>query len=119
MPKSVVGFFSKRYIAGESIDDAIRVTRDLNRQGIYATIDVLGEAVKNKEEAVNSKIKALEVLDTIVNFNLKANLSIKPTQMGLAINEDFAYDQVRILIQKAKEINSFVRIDMEDSPYQF
>ena len=117
MPKAVVGFFSKRYISGESIDDAIRVTRELNRQGIYATIDVLGEAVKNREEAVESKNKALEVLDTIDKFNLKANLSIKPTQMGLAINEDFAYDQVRILVQKAKEINSFVRIDMEDSPY--
>jgi proline dehydrogenase len=117
MPKPVVGFFSKRYIAGESIDDAIRVTRDLNRQGIYATIDVLGEAVKNREEAVDSKNKALEVLDTIVKFNLKANLSIKPTQMGLAIDENFAYDQVHALVQKAKEINSFVRIDMEDSPY--
>src|SRR5664280_2665510 len=117
MPRSVVGFFSKRYIAGENIEDAIRVTRELNRQGIYATIDALGEAVKNREEAVDSKNKALEVLDTIVKFNLKANLSIKPTQMGLAINEDFAYDQVRILVQKAKEINSFVRIDMEDSPY--
>jgi proline dehydrogenase len=117
MPKSVVGYFSKRYIAGESIDDAIRVTRDLNRQGIYATIDVLGEAVKNREEAVDSKNKALEVLDTIVKFNLKANLSIKPTQMGLEIDEDFAYDQVRNLIQKAKEKNIFIRIDMEDSPY--
>jgi proline dehydrogenase len=117
MPKSVVGFFSKRYIAGESIDDAVRVTRELNRQGIYATIDVLGEAVKNREEAVDSKNKALEVLDTIVKFNLKANLSIKPTQMGLAIDEDFAYDQVRTLVQKAKEINIFIRIDMEDSPY--
>jgi proline dehydrogenase len=117
MPKSVVGFFSKRYIAGESIDDAIRVTRELNRQGIYATIDVLGEAVNNREEAVDSKNKALEVLDTIVNFNLNANLSIKPTQMGLEIDEDFAYDQVRTLIQKAKEINIFIRIDMEDSPY--
>jgi proline dehydrogenase len=117
MPKSVVGYFSKRYIAGESIDDAIRVTRELNRQGIYATIDVLGEAVKNREEAVDSKNKALEVLDTIVKFNLKANLSIKPTQMGLAIDEDFAYDQVRNLIQKAKEKNIFIRIDMEDSPY--
>jgi Proline dehydrogenase len=117
MPKSVVGFFSKRYIAGESIDDAIRVTRELNRQGIYATIDVLGEAVKNREEAVDSKNKALEVLDTIVKFNLKANLSIKPTQMGLAIEEDFAYDQVHALLRKAKEINSFIRIDMEDSPY--
>ena len=117
MPRSVVGFFSKRYIAGENIEDAIRVTRELNRQGIYATIDVLGEAVKNREEAVDSKNKALEVLDTIVKFNLKANLSIKPTQMGLAINEDFAYDQVQTLVQKAKEINIFIRIDMEDSPY--
>jgi proline dehydrogenase len=117
MPKSVVGFFSKKYIAGESIDDAIRVTRELNRQGIFATIDLLGEAVKNREEAVDSKNKALEVLDTIVKFNLKANLSIKPTQMGLAIDEDFAYDQVRTLVRKAKEIDNFIRIDMEDSPY--
>ena len=117
MPKSVVGYFSKKYIAGENIDDAIRVTRDLNRQGIYTTIDVLGEAVKNREEAVDSKNKALEVLDSIVKFNLKANLSIKPTQMGMAIDEDFAYEQVLCLIQKAKEINSFIRIDMEDSPY--
>jgi proline dehydrogenase len=117
MPKSVVGFFSKKYISGENIEDAIRVTRELNRLGIYATIDVLGEAVKNREEAVESKNKALEVLDTIDKFNLKANLSIKPTQMGLAIDEDFAYEQVRSIIQKAKELNSFVRIDMEDSPY--
>ena len=117
MPKSVVGFFSKRYIAGEDIEDAVNVTRGLNNQGIYTTIDVLGEAVKNREEAVESKNNALEVLDTIVQFNLKANLSIKPTQMGLAIDEDFAYDQVRTLVQKAKEINSFIRIDMEDSPY--
>lgn len=117
MPKSVVGYFSKKYIAGESIDDAIRVTRELNRQGIHATIDVLGEAVKNREEAIDSKNKALEVLDTIVKFNLKANLSIKPTQMGLAIDEDFTYEQVLCLVKKAKEINSFIRIDMEDSPY--
>jgi proline dehydrogenase len=117
MPKSVVGFFSKRYIAGEDIEDAVKVTRELNRQGIYSTIDVLGEAVQNREEAIESKNKALEVLDTIVQFKLNANLSIKPTQMGLAIDEDFAYEQVRLLVQKAKEINSFIRIDMEDSPY--
>jgi proline dehydrogenase len=117
MPKSVVGFFSKKYIAGEDIEDAIKVTRELNRQGIYATIDVLGEAVKNKEEAVESKNKALLVLDAIVQFKLNANLSIKPTQMGLAIDEDFTYIQVRSLVQKAKEIKSFIRIDMEDSPY--
>lgn len=117
MPKSIVGFFSKRYISGENIGDAIRVTRELNRLGIFSTIDVLGEAVKNREEAIESKNKALEVLDTIIKFNLKANLSIKPTQLGLAIDEDFAFDQVCTLIQKAKEMDSFVRIDMEDSPY--
>ena len=117
MPKSIIGFFSKRYISGENIGDAIRVTRELNRLGIFSTIDVLGEAVKNREEAIESKNKALEVLDTIIKFNLKANLSIKPTQLGLAIDEDFAFDQVCTLIQKAKEMDSFVRIDMEDSPY--
>lgn len=117
MPKSVVGFFSKKYIAGESINDAIRVVKELNSKGILATIDVLGESVTNKEEAEEAKISALEVLDVIKEHNLNANLSIKPTQMGLAIDTDFAYNQVLEIVRKAKEIDNFVRIDMEDSPY--
>ncbi|MBS4034954.1 MAG: proline dehydrogenase family protein [Ignavibacterium sp.] len=117
MPKSVVGFFSKKYIAGESLEHGIKTVQDLNSKGIYATMDVLGESVTNKEEAIASKNACLEVLNAIQKNKLLSNLSIKPTQMGLAIDEDYAYDQVLELVKKAKEINNFVRIDMEDSPY--
>ena len=117
MPKTMVGFFSKRYIAGETLDNAVDLVKKLNDKGIYATIDVLGESVKNKDEAVAAKNKALEVLDTIAKNNLKANLSIKPTQMGLAIDENFALKQISELIEKARAFDNFVRIDMEDSPF--
>ena len=100
MPKPVVGIFSKKYIAGEKLEDAINLVKQLNSKGIYATLDVLGESIKNKEDAVAAKNKCL-----------------KPTQMGLSIDEDFTYEQVYQLVQKAKQINNFVRIDMEDSPY--
>ncbi|HSL89981.1 MAG TPA: proline dehydrogenase family protein [Ignavibacteriaceae bacterium] len=117
MPKSVVGFFSKKYIAGESLEHGIKAVQELNSIGIYATMDVLGESVTNKEEAIAAKNACLEVLNAIKKHNLLSNLSIKPTQMGLAIDEDFAYEQVLELVKKANEINNFVRIDMEDSPY--
>ncbi len=117
MPKSLVWIFSKRYIAGKTLQEAVDYVKTLNAKGIYATIDVLGESVTNKEEAVAAKDEALSVLDAIVQNNLMANLSIKPTQMGLSIDEEFAYANVLELVEKAKKINNFVRIDMEDSPY--
>lgn len=115
MPKNIVGFFSKKYIAGETLEDGIRVVKQLNANGIHATMDVLGEAVKNKEESIDAKNKAMEVLDAIEKHKLMANLSIKPTQMGLLIDEDFAYEQILELVKRAHEMNNFVRIDMEDS----
>lgn len=115
MPKNIVGFFSKKYIAGESLEDGIRVVKQLNSKGIYATMDVLGEAVKNKEESIDAKNKAMEVLEAIEKHKLMSNLSIKPTQMGLLIDEEFAYQQILELVKRAHEINNFVRIDMEDS----
>ncbi|MCS7053485.1 MAG: proline dehydrogenase family protein [Ignavibacterium sp.] len=115
MPKPIVGFFSKRYIAGDTLEDGIRTVQQLNSKGIYATLDVLGEAIQNRQEAIHYKNQAIEVLEAIDKFKLKANLSIKPTQMGLNINLDFAYEQIREIVAKAKEIQSFVRIDMEDS----
>ncbi len=117
MPKSVVGFFSKKYIAGDTIDKAVQCVKDLNEKGIYATMDVLGESITQKDEAIEAKNKCLEVLDTIVKNKLNANLSLKPTQMGLNIDEEFAYNQIKELVEKAKGINNFVRIDMEDSPF--
>lgn len=117
LPKSVVGFFSRKYIAGESLDSAVSLVKDLNAKGIYATLDVLGESVTNEEEALRAFENALKVFDAIVEHNLKANISIKPTQLGLSFNEQFACEQISKLVKRANEIDNFVRIDMEDSPY--
>ncbi len=117
MPKPVVGFFSKKYIAGETLQVAVDFVKKLNQKGIYATMDVLGESVANKNEAINCKKEALEVLEAIEKNKLMANLSIKPTQMGLAIDEQFAYEQILELVKCAAEYKNFVRIDMEDSPF--
>jgi proline dehydrogenase len=113
----MVRIFAGKYIAGEELQDAINLVKKLNSEGIYATMDVLGESIKNKEEAIEAKKKCLEVLEEIEKNKLMANLSIKPTQMGLAIDEEFAYQQIFEIVQKAKSYNNFVRIDMEDSPY--
>ena len=117
MPKSVVGFFSRKYIAGETLDSAVSLVKDLNAKGIYATLDVLGESVTNEEEATRAFDNAMKVFDAIVEHNLKANISIKPTQLGLSFDEQFACEQIRMLVKRASEIDNFVRIDMEDSPY--
>jgi proline dehydrogenase len=117
MPKSVVGFFSRKYIAGESLDSAVSLVKDLNAKGIYATLDVLGESVTNEEEATRAFDNAMKVFDAIVEHNLKANISIKPTQLGLSFDEHFAREQIRKLVERASQIDNFVRIDMEDSQY--
>lgn len=117
MPKSVVGFFSKKYIAGETLESAVNLVKKLNAKGIYATLDVLGESVGNEEEAEEAFKKAMKVFDEIVKNKLKANLSVKPTQLGLSFSEDLAREQILKLVERANEIDNYVRIDMEDSQY--
>lgn len=117
MPENAVWLFSKKYIAGQTLESAVNTVKALNARGIYATLDVLGESINTEEEAISAKLKALEVFTAIVQHNLKANLSIKPTQMGLGIDKELAYQQILELVTRANEINNFVRIDMEDSPY--
>ncbi len=117
LPKPMVRIFAGKYIAGEELQDAVKLVKTLNSQGIYATIDVLGESITNKEEAIEAKKQCLEVLEAIKSNELLANISIKPTQMGLAIDEEFAYQQISEIVQKAKSFKNFVRIDMEDSPF--
>ena len=74
MPESIVWLFSKKYIAGKSLQSAVDTVKELNAKGIHATLDVLGESIKSKEEAIEAKRKALEVFDAIVNNKLLANL---------------------------------------------
>jgi len=114
VPKPVVGYFAKNYIAGETIEDAVRVVRDLMDEGACATIDVLGEEVKEKDHARKVAETYQNVIHMIDSERLDSNVSIKLTHMGLKIDKQFCYDNVRKLLTVAKEYENFIRIDMED-----
>ncbi len=115
VPKPIVGVFSRPYIAGEHMSDAVRVVRELMAEGACATIDVLGEEVKDKEKARNALTNYMRVLDVIQEEKLDANISIKLTQLGLKIDKEFCFENIRTLVEAAKNHGNFVRIDMEDS----
>ncbi len=114
-PKKVVRIFANRYIAGDNINDAVKKVIELNSKSIIATMDVLGESIKDKEEAVQSKNESLEVLEYINKHNLNSNLSVKLTMLGLTIDEGLCLELLTEIVEKAKDLNNFVRIDMEDS----
>jgi proline dehydrogenase len=116
MPKKLVRIFANKYIAGDNINDAIAKVKELNAMNVVATIDVLGEAIKDREEAKVSKNESLEVLDTIVKHNLDGNLSVKLTMLGLYFDYNYTKSLFREIMEEAKRKNIFVRIDMEDSP---
>lgn len=115
LPKSVVKVFANKYIAGDKISDAVNTVKELNRKKLKATIDVLGESISERSEAVKSKEENIEVLDAIHKNDLDCNLSIKLTMLGLNIDYDFCLELVTEVLDKAKSVNRFVRIDMEDS----
>jgi len=115
VPKPLVGKVASRYVAGETLADAVRVVRNLNQQGAMATIDVLGEEVSEREKALAAVEEYLQVFDTIAAEGLDSNVSIKPTLLGLKIDESFCRDNIERIVAKAKEHGNFVRIDMEDN----
>jgi proline dehydrogenase len=115
MPKSFVWIFSKRYIAGKKIGDAIKVSKELNSQGIKVTIDLLGEFITRLDEAEKNKQEYLDIIDTVVKQNIDGNFSLKPTMFGLLIDKDVCYANIREIVAKAASHNNFVRVDMEDS----
>jgi proline dehydrogenase len=115
MPRKLVWIFSKKYIAGETLDDAVRVCRDLNKLGILITIDLLGEFITRLEQADENKIAYLKIIERIQKENIKGNYSLKPTSFGLLIDEEACYRNIREIVAKAAAFNNFVRVDMEDS----
>ncbi len=115
VPKPIVGLFSRQYIAGETLDDAVREVKNLNAQGICATIDLLGEEKKVKEDALKAVEMYKQVLQVIDQEKLDSNISVKPTHMGLKLDKEFCYNNLKTLVEEAKKIKNFVRIDMEDS----
>ena len=115
LPKSLVRPFAMRYLAGERLEDAVRLVKSLNKRHWTASMDILGENVFTKEESVRAVKKCEAVLEAIQSHGLDANLSIKLTQFGLKIDPEFCYSNVRILLEIARRYPIFVRIDMEDS----
>jgi proline dehydrogenase len=115
VPKPIIRRFANRYIAGEEIADAVRVVRDLNAQRAMATLDVLGEDIHTREEAVAAREMILTVLATIDAERLDSNVSIKLTQLGLKLDRSFCLENASRIADRARALKNFIRIDMEDS----
>jgi len=115
VPRRIIRYFAGRYIAGETLPMAVDCVRALNREGVLATMDVLGEDISTREEAMAARDQSITVLHTIAREKLDSNLSIKLTSLGLKIDKAFCVENVREILKVAVEHNNFVRIDMEDS----
>lgn len=115
-PKKFIWIFSKSYISGETIGDAMRVSKELNKNKMTVTLDVLGEFIKTLDEAEENKKQYLNLIDVTHKSGVDGNFSVKPTSFGLLIDKNACYEHIREIVKKAASYNSFVRIDMEDSP---
>ncbi|MEI8114195.1 MAG: proline dehydrogenase family protein [Bacteroidia bacterium] len=115
MPKKLIWIFSRRYIAGETIEDGLKACRELNRQGIEVTVDLLGEFISTIEQAEENKNKYIAIIERFTSEGIIGNFSLKPTMFGLLIDKDACLSNIEEVVKKASEKKSFVRIDMEDS----
>ena len=115
-PKKFIWIFSRPYISGETIEDAMRVSKELNSKKVKVTLDVLGEFIKNLDEAEANKKEYLHVIEVAQQNGIDGNFSCKPTSFGLLIDKNICYNHIREIVAKAASYKSFIRIDMEDSP---
>jgi len=115
MPQSLVWIFSKRYIAGQNLNEAIITAKKLNTEGNMVTIDLLGEFITKMSEATKNKEEYLDIIERAEKEGIDGNYSLKPTMFGLLIDMEACYTIIREIVEKAVEYNNFVRIDMEDS----
>jgi proline dehydrogenase len=109
--------FARRFVAGETLDDALAVVRALNAKGISASLDELGESVHSDREARATRDSYLTILDRIATERLNANVSVKLTALGLDISEELCVSHMQDLLERARQHRTFVRIDMESSAY--
>lgn len=108
---------ASRFIAGEKLEDALQVVRNLNQKGINATLDHLGEHTTNPEEARNATQAIMDILEGIAASGVRSNVSIKLTQIGLALDETMCRENLIRLLEKARAVGNFIRMDIEDSPW--
>ncbi|HEX6038547.1 proline dehydrogenase family protein [Longimicrobium sp.] len=114
--------FAQRFVAGDTLDEALQAARELNEAGLTVSLDFLGESVASRDEAEAAARMAVRILESIQREGLQANLSIKPTQLGLDIDEAFCRGNVETVLRRARELGDgegeiFVRLDMESSAY--
>ena len=114
-PKKFIWVFSKKYIAGVSVQDAIKASRSLNEHGVCVTVDLLGEFISNIEQAGVNREAYLEIVEAFEDAGVDGNYSLKPTSFGLLIDPEKCYQNIRAIVALAAKYNNFVRIDMEDS----
>jgi proline dehydrogenase len=115
VPRQVVRRLSRRYIAGTTLTEACDVVRELNSQGKEATLDVLGEEVTLREEAIGLRDAYRRALDTIEEEGLRSNVSVKLTALGLKLDRGLCRADLTAVVEEAARFGNFVRIDMEDS----
>jgi proline dehydrogenase len=115
LPEKLVWIFSKKYIAGKVLDDAVRIIQDLEKDNISATIDILGESISEAKEVVIYKQKYLDTIAQLSSQFPEVTYSVKPTMFGLQWNVELCYKNLHEIIKQASEKGLFVRIDMEDS----
>lgn len=109
--------FASRFVAGETVDAAIPAVRALNERGITASLDLLGESVHTVEEARAAAREYVALLDRIADEQLDCNVSLKLTAMGLDVSEELCLENMQLILARANEHGTFVRLDMESSDY--
>lgn len=116
VPRWVIKRVAKRYVAGESLAEALDVVARLNAEGCHATLDLLGEFITREEEADATAAGYVEILQAVAARKLDCNVSVKLTAFGLLLDRDRCLVRVRRVVEAARASGNFVRIDMEDSP---
>lgn len=116
VPKPLVRVFAGPYIAGETLDDQIRVIESLNADGFMVASGILGEFVTRREESEQAVRDYKIALDEIAARKLDSNIHIKPTHLGIKLDKEFCYANIRAILEHAQHHANFVRMDMEDSP---
>jgi proline dehydrogenase len=109
--------FASRFVAGENMDQAVAAVKKLNTRGLTASLDILGENVHDKATAARAAQGYVELLGRIQAAQIDSNVSVKLTMTGLDIGDEYCIENASRIIEKSRESNNFVRIDMEGSPY--
>jgi proline dehydrogenase len=115
VPKPLVRQIAKPYIAGETLEELVSVVEDLNLNGFSVATSILGEFVNEQNQAIEAGVDYIEVLSEIQTRNLDSNIHVKLTHLGLTIDKELCYSNLKSILKKAEETHNFVRIDMEDS----